>query len=173
MYYILPPLRADIGREEMKKFIVAASAFAAISFIASSSLAGPLTPGTVTLSFDAKQSVDVSCTLDTTFEVLAGNAGAKIHANGVNASGAYPCGLLSFKSDIDVAFDSSGSAVLPAVASISGIYLDTVYGECKQIGSLSSTLLAEWVVVGSGYIDGVVYPSTPAPCWFSGTIVFN
>lgn len=155
----------------MKKSIIAASSFASISLIASAALAAPLpSTGNVTLMFDAKQSVDVSCQLDTTYKIDPSGV-VIIEANGLNASGDYPCGLLSFKQDIKVDMDTSGSG--SSVASLYNIRLDTVYGECNQVTPIVATRVSEWVVSGSGNIEGVVYPSTNAPCWFNGYIVFS
>lgn len=155
----------------MKKSIIATSVLASAALFSSFAIAQTSPSGTATLNFTAKQSIDVQCSITAPFTASSG--GATVHVNGLAASGDYPCGLLKFKSDIDVGFNNSSSATVPSSATISGIYLDTVYGECEQVGSLTASLVSKWVVVGGGSIAGILFPSTPAPCTFNGVITFS
>lgn len=158
----------------MKKIVMAAASFASVSLLASAAFAAPLpSSGTATLTFSAQQSIPVDCVVTAAY--TGSGSGAVLETIGAYATGPGACPALHFKDKIAVWFDGSGTGTIPGPAAISNIYLDTVYGECKQVGSLPASLDSEWSVSGAGTIAGTLNgpPVTTANCLFDGVIVFN
>lgn len=162
----------------MKKIVLALAAVSSLSFAASGASAQ-----TAKITFNAFQSFPVNGCEILSDVTVNSSTNYTIKTNGSAVTGPGLCSNLLFMDDVKVSFGAN-----PITSStnmtLGNIKIFTVLGECNQPVGIPSGAPTppngttggsgpNFTGTASGYVYGIVYPSTPTDCFVEGVIEFN